>query len=106
MLKAGFYYVGDLCYITEDAHCGVNVFEYENDNGDSVTCANFRTTYGDGTYNDQDGRRYDVDSGTIGCFPVSKYFDEGNVIEFKEDFEVSKKDGVIKFGHIEINTNV
>lgn len=115
-MKAGTYYIGDLCYLAdvwEDIldimHGGTGMNKHETEDGKIVEFAQFRTMYGDGTYDDQEGRRYDVDSGTIGCYPVSKYIGDiwgGNIIEFEKDFTVSKVDGVLKFGHIEINTKV
>lgn len=111
--KAGTYYVGDLCYILGDVwdevcdHFGDEVFILS----DGRKCAQYCTMYGDGTYVDQDGDEYDVDSGTIGCvmvsgFPVGKW-GNGNamIVEFLEDFDTFAECGVIYIGNIKIDTD-
>ena len=93
MLKAGTYYVGDLCYVLTEEHgfdwCAIleetgylglykpgtderldsdettGYFEHKG-----VKFFSSGTAYGDGCYRDQQGRGYDVDAGLIGCFPM------------------------------------
>ena len=61
------------------------------------------TAYGDGTYQDQQGRKYPVDAGLIGCIRAQDVYDpewwlEGvQTIEFTEQFELQYDEGVIKF---------
>lgn len=68
-MPAGRYWVGDLCYVldAEDwsqlPHPGDGLFELP----DGRTVAKFSTVHGDGTYGDDFGNEYAVDSGTIGC---------------------------------------
>lgn len=119
MMKAGIYYVGDLCYVIRDDDwdevCSITTTRTECLHGefalsDGRKFAMYGTYWGDGEYSDQQKRRYLVDSGTIGCVLMSDLDDiadthGGQVIEFKEDFYTSRSDdGVIKIGHITINT--
>lgn len=92
-MKAGTYYVGDLCYILseengfdwgrvldETGYLGcykpgtcerldrderTGYFSYEG-----VKFFSSSTAYGDGSYRDEQGNEYDVDAGLIGCFPL------------------------------------
>jgi hypothetical protein len=122
-MKAGKYYVGDLCYVMHpqwdevckllfagrtDHGCNEGVFTLAN--GVEIAC--FNTAYGDGTYEDREGRVYPVDSGSIGCILVDDIADPeawmlgGNVIEFEVDFEVDKVYGSeLVFGNIVIDTD-
>ena len=124
MMKAGLYYIGDLCYVLHDEwdECCELFFEGRNDHGcnqgefqlkDGRLFANFNTAHGDGTYTDQGGsREYPVDSGSIGCILVkdvdvdnkNNRLDYGNTIKFEDDFEVGNANGTIIFGHIRIKT--
>ena len=135
MLKAGKYYVGDLCYVLDED----NGFDWDtvlHDTGflgmfkpgtkedidrDEVTgYFEFKgtkffssgTAYGDGCFQDQDGREYGVDAGLIGCFPVDMLganagISGGHVIEFKEDFSCNIVDdeGNIEIGYLRIETD-
>lgn len=127
LMPAGKYYVGDLCYVMHgewDECCGL-FFEGRTDHGcnegvfqlkDGRKFATFNTAYGDGCYVDQKRREYGVDSGGIGCIRVEDidFVSElkwgsndtagGQVIEFKHDFPVWKKDGVLYFGDVAIDT--
>jgi len=132
MMPAGKYYCGDLCYVMHDEWdevCGL-FFEGREDHGcnqgvfqlkDGRKFASFNTKWVDGGYRDQYGRSYSVDAGLIGCIAIKdtdldsgdNFTRGGQIIEFERDFEVhggtglsrSEWDGVIKIGHIEINTN-
>ena len=124
-LPAGTYYVGDLCYVVNDDDWSdfcersfpdsytevVGIFE----TFEGINYANFGTKYGDGGYADYEGRLYLVDSGSIGCIPISaisdKYDEEnikrlGNFVSFDEPFDCEYDDetGTIRIGHIEIIT--
>lgn len=118
MMPAGRYYIGDLCYVMSaqwEEVCNITIFgssvedgEFQLENG--VRFASLCTMYGDGHYYDQIGNRYPVDAGLIGCVRVEDIHDTearlelGAVIEFQHDFEVTSENGLLTFGHIEINT--
>jgi hypothetical protein len=77
----------------------------------------FHCFTGDGTYFDQEGREYNVDSGTIGILPLDKVSDldklktalKYRIVQVLDLDEVSEddcyeEDGVIVLGPITINT--
>lgn len=123
MLKAGTYYVGDLCYVmsreewdqlhpmlfpTRDS----SMVEGEHEiNGKKI--AIYGTAHGDGSYDDQHYNEYGVDSGSIGCILVSdadpdllkEINDLGHIHEFKNNFYTSTDGSVLTFGSIEIDTD-
>lgn len=132
-LPAGKYYVGDLYYVANkewDKIIGL-VFEGRNQIGganegiftlsNNRKFATFFTANGDGTFLDQKNRQYLVDSGSIGCILVSDIivnettnFDNGNIIDFHEPFEVSggrygdnyeSWNSVINIGSVQIDTS-
>lgn len=121
-LPAGKYWIGDLCYILDDVWDEVcNLYfarETETDTiggeftlSDGRKFAMYSTLFGDGTYNDQSGHAYSVDSGTLGCIAISAD-DPGNslgrVVNFRNAFDTGYTDrdqSVIKFGHIQIDTD-
>ena len=121
MMPKGEYYVGDLCYVFDDATwdrlCNLRFAGYQPLDGeftlpDGRRVAMFQTAYGDGVYDGSCGGQYLVDSGSIGCVRVSDLQPEhqddpswGHFIEFDEDFSVESQHGVIRFGHVEIDTN-
>ena len=121
MMKAGKYYVGDLCYVMSDAEweqfCkitiqGNKVIDGEFEMPDGRKFATYSTAYGDGVYHDQYGHSYSVDAGLIGCIKVEDIKDDmsdilrlGAIIDFNEPFECSSTDdGLIKIGFVEIPT--
>lgn len=123
MMKAGKYYVGDLCYVLEDRwdeFCEITIkdnrcLEGEFELADGTRFATFGTTHGDGQYEDQYGNKYGVDSGLIGCILVddikmghsrAALDDLGAVFDFTKDFQPGlKPGGIIAFDHIEIETD-
>jgi len=121
MMKAGKYYIGDLCYVMNDEWdevCNLTISGNEVLNGefnlkDGRRFAMFTTRWGDGNYFDQHGKSYDVDSGSIGCILISdidmkkerNFLSGGNVYDFDKDFEVFSKDGNITFGYVTIDTD-
>lgn len=122
MMEAGKYYVGDLCYVFDkddwDKVCeviikGGDCQEGEFNLPDGRRFAIFNTAYGDGEYTDQDGHKYGVDAGCIGCTLINNVTsslqydmnDLGRIVEFTENFEVSEDQGLISIGHILIETN-
>jgi len=123
-MKPGKYYVGDLCYVlnSKDDEIWMEVCDLlwnpESSSESEVHTlkdgrefAILSTAYGDGTYTDQEGREYAVDSGTIGCILAdqctidkSTYIDY-NVIEIIEEFIPYNDYGLLHFGHIKIETS-
>ena len=126
MMRPGTYYVGDLCYVMHPqwkevcnlmfACDGNYVLDGEFNLANGVRFALHSTAYGDGTYQDQEGRDYPVDAGLIGCIRVEDVYDPEwylagmNVVEFDKPFQIVYNHGVIKFVTadsstiIEINT--
>jgi hypothetical protein len=121
-LKKGTYYVGDPCYIFGKSWSDfLNMLRFFGD-CDIVKvfgeeCIAGRTAYGDGSYFDNFGRKYCVDSGLVGILPISlidkdrvvtlEKIEESkcmHIIDFSEDFEVSIYNGVFNFGNVIINT--
>lgn len=123
------YYVGDLCYVMHDCWEEVCNLTYPEDgpaNGvqGEFTLADgrqfflFNTAFGDGEYFDAEGRRYLVDSGTLGAIRVSDIKDtegfesamrgnSGQVHTFDYELiadECHSMAGVITLGEVEIDT--
>lgn len=117
-MKAGKYYVGDLCYVLGDRWdevCDLIIVDHKCLDGefelkDGTKFAIYGTAYGDGFYGDQHANGYPVDSGSIGCVLVDQITDGeldeslGNIFDFTEDFETSEEDGIIRIGDVEIDT--
>lgn len=120
MMRAGKYYVGDLCYVLNDEDwdnvCALIIKDNQRLEGefelrDGRRFAIYGTTWGDGAYEDEFGKNYSVDSGTIGCIlleditkgEILESF--GNIVEFHNDFETFEKDGIIHIGKIVIDTD-
>lgn len=122
-MPAGRYYIGDLCYVMhpEWNECCDLFFPASSYPGqaegefalrDGRRFASFGTAYGDGTYRSNIGTSHAVDSGSIGCIRVEDIRDDqydnieelGAIVEFDQPFEVSKDQGLLVFGHVEIET--
>lgn len=119
-MPAGTYYIGDLCYVMHDVwdeFCNLTIDEHNVIDGeftmkDGRRFATYTTAYGDGEYEVNTGGTVGVDAGLIGCILLDEITDEtanpaadGVIVEFTEPFiTTSFGDGVIKFGHVEINT--
>lgn len=120
-IKAGEYYLGDPCYCfahgTESWRELLNscrCFEYTMGILNNSYVLAFNTMYGDGTYIDNNGYNYPVDSGLIGLVPVnlieenstfSKNNECGRIVEFKKDFICTNINGCMTFNDIIIETN-
>ncbi len=126
-MPAGRYYIGDLCYVMhpEWDEC-VDLFFPPDEQGfpggaegeftlkDDRRFASFGTAYGDGTYRSNLNTFHSVDSGSIGCIRVEDIRDTtydlarieelGAIVEFDQPFEVSADQGLLVFGHVEIET--
>lgn len=121
-MPAGRYYIGDLCYVMHDewSECCELFFpqgdtparEGEFELKDGRRFASFGTAYGDGEYTSNIGTTHGVDSGSIGCIRVEDIRDTtydnierlGAIVEFSQPFEVSKDQGLLVFGHVQIET--
>ena len=81
---------------------------FKKANGELGTVVAFSTKYGDGVYEDHQGRKYGVDAGLIGIIPLADVdqLDESlaHVVEFKSHFRCYDADGVLVFGDVMINT--
>jgi hypothetical protein len=128
VMPAGRYYVGDLCYVIEDDEVWSEVcdfmFDGKGDNEGQVTLKDGRTIviygtrYGDGTYQSNLGTSHSVDAGVIGamlesqCDKKYEHIEElGAFIDFPQPWTHSGSggdrqnwDGVIRLGHVEIQT--
>ena len=128
MMPEGKYYIGDLCYVMDDAEweqfCKITIqgnkcIDGEFNLPDGRRFASYGIAYGDGVYNDQYGYSYSVDAGLIGCIKLEdiraeKYenlLDLGAIFVFDRPFVTGggrgERDweGVIQFGHVMIETN-
>jgi len=120
-LKKGKYYIGDPCYVFGNSWSDVlNETHFFNDEQCKIkgkTVVGGGTAYGDGTYEDNKGRKYWVDAGLIAILPISllkidnkktiKEIEESegmHIVNFKEDFTAECANGKYRFGDIEINT--
>ena len=110
-LPAGRYIIGDLCYRDqEDWDQMIDSYQPGKVKSldDGRKYVYLKTAYGDGSYSDQNGNEYWVDSGTIG---IMQYDDGklgssmGHTFDFAEAFEVYESNGVLHFGHISIDTD-
>lgn len=115
-IPAGSYWVGDPCYAFDDSDLWMALLEsarYEERDlleararGQRFTASG--TAFGDGTYEDREGRSYPVDAGLIGVVPARPGCDTPSgmhLIEFPEEFTVSYDDGTIYIGTIAIETD-
>lgn len=128
MMRAGTYYVGDLCYVMKDKWDDVLKKMYPNGwdescegelmASDGTKFAYYSTAHGDGSYYDQNGNRYSVDAGMIGCVRWEDIVDQeeaedivkrrhGAKITFDYDFYVSYEPhgGLICIGNVTIETD-
>ncbi len=107
------YVVGDLCNCLNSG----DWFEYCNTDALPEGAYSFHTFTGDGTYSDQEGREYGVDSGTIGIIPLDKVTDRDKlkealryrIVQVLDLPEIAESDcyeeeGVITLGPIVIPT--
>ncbi len=112
MMRPGKYLVGDLCYVMHPQWKEVCDLMFATDGGvldgefnlaNGVRFSVQSTAYGDGTYYDEEGRKYPVDAGLIGCIRVEDVQDpeswmEGmNEVEFAYPFTIMYDLGTIAF---------
>lgn len=118
MMPSGVYYIGDLCYVMEtewDYFCDHCLDDGEHILPGDRRVASYGTLYGDGTYPCSNGAWLGVDAGLIGCIKIFHIQNDkltieqlnklGTVVVFNSPFETGVHNGVISFGHIEVNTN-
>ena len=121
------YYVGDLCYVLRgddvwDEVCSLTLFDNSEKQFQLQDGREFfmlGTAYGDGSYRDQFGRTYGVDSGTIGAIRMSDIPDQSanvldlvasglaqviQVVDRLESYEVCEDEGLLTFGPVTIDT--
>lgn len=118
-MKAGKYYIGDLCYVLRDEIwdevCGLLFHGWGNvlDDGlhklkDGREFYIFSTAHGDGVYKDQVGFEYAIDSGTIGCILADsvKLPERGKfrVVDLPDAYSYVDG-GTLYFGNVIINTD-
>jgi hypothetical protein len=121
MMKSGTYYIGDLCYVMHgewNEVCnltivGNKVLDGEFNLADGRRFATFTTQWGDGTYQDQQGREYSVDAGLIGCIALENIdltnpdnsVTGGQIVEFVQAFSTWSAGGEIRIGNVLIDTD-
>ena len=128
-MPAGDYWIGDLCYVIDD-DCGYwdevckALFKVDEDGNyvsnrggvyelsNGIQYAIYGTAWGDGGYEDQNGKVYGVDAGVIGCINVldikklgSSIASGGHVHHFENEFDTGYDDGTIFFGSLKIETD-
>lgn len=117
-MEPGTYYIGDLCYVLNnswDEFCELTIRDNECINGgfrfaDGREFVSFTTIYGDGTYTDEEGFKYPVDAGLIGCIRIEdmdcisgEVGDSGQIRAFTKPFICERVDGVLYFGKVAID---
>jgi hypothetical protein len=117
---AGEYYIGDLCYVMHAEWlevCDLMFTDADDMVEGELTLSDGRniflasTAYGDGTYNDNKGNYYPVDSGSIGVIAVQDISDadrenisSGAVHTFETEFNIIAQAGLFDFGGVVIDT--
>lgn len=123
VIPAGTYVVGDPCYVVPD-ECWDDYLDAANYRTMHVLAATIDghpvvgvgTAFGDGGYEDAQGRTYSVDAGLIGLVPVALVSAKdmetvanghSHVIEFPNPVVChwSTDEGTITLGHIKIKTD-
>jgi hypothetical protein len=106
---AGRYVIGDLCYRDQDDWDqmidSIDGKVHKLSDGRQYVIMN--TAYGDGSYLDQYGNEYWVDSGTIGIMQYDGKLDSrmGRTFDFDGPFQIYKENGKLIFGSIIIDTD-
>lgn len=119
-IPAGTYLLGDPCYAVPDDlwdEAGKSCDWWESSpiatvvvNNKEYKVLGFGTTYGDGSYTDNDGLVYPVDAGLIGLVPIElanpqdPYYPLNSVVVFDRETLCTNDNGIMKFGNIHIDT--
>lgn len=121
-MAPGRYFVGDPCYVLShrwDEICTIIIagqicLEGAFNVPDGQRFSTFGTRWGDGVFNDQNGKRYSVDAGMIGAVPESMFDPEldfehaadlGQFIDFDTPFRCGTDGSKITIGHIIVDTD-
>jgi hypothetical protein len=115
-LPAGKYYIGDPCYVFADATWQKLLDDVDDFlDGEIKHVSGFdlwahSTAWGDGTYADQNGIEYGVDSGSLGAVPIGMVdnvdgLEHGTVMDFPNGLTVEYDNGTFWFGSIVIKTD-
>ncbi len=124
-MKTGKYWIGDPSFVFDAGDDEENgkfdwmefcQFSMQNEGivtHQGITFAFFHTKDFDGEsiHPDNYGNEYGTSTGLIACIPIEDVIvdglDFGSTVEFNEPFfEVSNRNNVIKFGEMEIDTNI
>jgi len=121
-MTPGLYFLGDPCYAFSSAAWDALCDKMEAArwprtaaySADGECLVVMTTLHGDGTYLDEDGNEYSVDSGLLGAVkllaPVPRATARmlracGRVVRFDEPFSCSSRSGLLDFGGHVIDTN-
>lgn len=121
VIPAGKYYLCDPCYIISDSRDWMDFLEACSTEDNAGHSGHYEalsdgtkilafSTPGDGSYSDQQGNSYSVDSGLLGLIPYSYSPDQegierlGKQVEFLEDTLCFTRDGILTFGNYIIDT--
>lgn len=123
ILPKGTYYIGDPCYVVDESKWGdlldaTNFFGIEADKKTGLRkndfiyngklCWAHSTYYGDGSYKDNENKKYSVDAGLISIMPIESTDVNGdglgNIYTFDKDFSVWYDEGDFHFDSITIRT--
>ena len=109
----GIYFVGDLSNVLQDRWSEVIAAATVSSQlvggtyqlADGTKFAIYPAA--DGLHVDQYNREYAVESGNIGCVCIDFLTNPSlsGTIHFKESFEVTETDGVLRFGDVVIDSN-
>lgn len=114
IVNIGKYFLCDPCYVVPDEDWMelIKTADYFSDaeciyKGHQII--SFSTAYGDGSYNDQFGNEFPVDSGMIGLVPVEFGVQDPNmihlIVEFTKPTKCFSEDGKLHFGKYIIDTD-
>jgi hypothetical protein len=109
-LPAGRYVIGDLCYRDQDDWDQM-IYSFQPGKAKSLDDGRMyvylKTAYGDGSYLDQYGNEYWVDSGTIGIMQYDGKLESnmGRTFNFDGPFQVYEENGKLIFGNVIIDTD-
>jgi hypothetical protein len=116
-LPPGKYYIGDPCYVFQDAtwdrllETALEDLQHgEITEFDGRQLWGHATMHGDGVFEDQNGVEYGVDTGTLGAVPIELIDDpageeNGTIVDAPNGLSVEHDNGTFWFGNIVIKTN-
>lgn len=115
-LPPGRYFIGDPCYVFDDdkdtwdklLDAGLSDGGVVEFNGHKVYA--HHTAYGDGTYKDQNGNEFGVDTGMLGAVPIELIEypageEDGTMVDAPNGLLVDYENGTFYFGNIVIKTD-